>query len=143
VLQTWPDQRIICIVDVKELVAQNYEKLIGLWNSAPAGIYSAGLRKRNVHEKIIFAGIQSVYNKAFTFQKCDVLIVDEAHGIPPEGDGMYQQFISELKEINPKMIVIGFTATAYRLKTGLLHTGENALFDGICYEYDMATAIND
>ena len=45
VLKAWPDQRILIVTHVRELIAQNHAELIGLWRDAPAGIYSAG---RNV-----------------------------------------------------------------------------------------------
>ena len=32
----YPDTRIICAIDTKELVQQNYEKLHNLWTFAPA-----------------------------------------------------------------------------------------------------------
>ena len=46
VLKAWPDQRILIVTHVRELIAQNHAELIGLWPEAPAGIYSAGLGKR-------------------------------------------------------------------------------------------------
>lgn len=143
VQQAWPDQRIVVAVDVKELVAQNYAKLIQMWPDASAGVYSAGLGKRNLHQKALFVGIQSVYNKAYKIQRCDILIVDEAHMISEKESGMWQQFIRELLEINPDMKIIGFTATEYRMDSGLLHTGENSMFDGICFRYDYKDGLDD
>lgn len=46
VLKAWPDQRILIVTHVRELIAQNHAEMIGLWPEAPAGIYSAGLGKR-------------------------------------------------------------------------------------------------
>lgn len=143
VQQAWPDQRIICAVDVKELIAQNFQKLIQMWPDASAGIYSAGLHKRNLHQKTLFVGIQSVYNKAYKIQRCDILIVDEAHMISEKGDGMWQQFIKDMRQINPHMKIVGFTATEYRMDSGLLHTGDKRMFDGICYRYGIKEAIED
>ena len=42
VLKAWPDQRILIVTHVRELIAQNHAEMIGLWPDAPAGIYSAG-----------------------------------------------------------------------------------------------------
>ena len=40
VLQQWPDQRILIVTHVRELIAQNHAEMMGLWPDAPAGIYS-------------------------------------------------------------------------------------------------------
>ena len=39
VLRQWPDQRILIVTHVRELIAQNHAEMIGLWPDAPAGIY--------------------------------------------------------------------------------------------------------
>ena len=57
VLKAWPDQRILIVTHVRELIAQNHAEMIGLWPEAPAGIYSAGLGKREARAQILFAGI--------------------------------------------------------------------------------------
>jgi len=46
VLKAWPDQRILVVTHVRELIAQNHAEMLGLWPDAPAGIYSAGLGRR-------------------------------------------------------------------------------------------------
>ena len=56
VLKAWPDQRILIVTHVRELIAQNHAEMIGLWPDAPAGIYSAGLGKREAQARILFAG---------------------------------------------------------------------------------------
>ena len=43
VLRQWPDERILIVTHVKELIGQNHDELVRLWPWAPAGIYSAGL----------------------------------------------------------------------------------------------------
>ena len=42
VLAQWPDERIIILTHVRELISQNFAELVRLWPAAPAGIYSAG-----------------------------------------------------------------------------------------------------
>lgn len=77
-IEQWPDTNIINITSVKELVRQNYEEMIELWPEADATIYSAGLKKKNLNGKIIFAGIQSIYKHAFKIpHKIDLVIIDE------------------------------------------------------------------
>ena len=69
VLARWANERIIILTHVRELISQNLSELIRLWPEAPAGIYSAGLNRRDVQAQILFAGIQSVHRKAYTIQR--------------------------------------------------------------------------
>jgi DNA repair protein RadD len=72
VLAQWPDERIIILTHVRELISQNFAELLRLWPQAPAGIYSAGLNRRDTHALILFAGIQSVHRKAYALQRADL-----------------------------------------------------------------------
>ena len=134
--------RIVMLTHVRELVAQNASELLELWPQAPVGIYSAGLNQRRIRQ-ITFASIQSVYSKAQAFGHVDIVIVDEAHLIPNKGSTMYRRFLDELAAINPKLRVVGLTATPYRLGTGRLDDGDDALFDGVAYEYGVGEAIEE
>lgn len=127
-LKANPDIKIIMATHTKELIWQDARTLLNIWPEAPLGIFSAGLRKKEMGKPITIGGIQSMYRHATDFGHVDVLLVDEAHMIPTEGTGMYLTFIKGLKEINPELTVIGFTATPYRLKHGMI-TDKPAIFD--------------
>ena len=127
---------------MRELIAQNHAEMLGLWPEAPAGIYSAGLGRREADARILFAGIQSVHRKAAEIGHCDLVLIDEAHLIPAASATMYRRFLDELTAINPKLKVIGFTATPYRLDSGMLHEGEGALFTDIAYEVSVRDLID-
>lgn len=143
VLRAWPDQRILVVTHVRELIAQNFAELIGLWREAPAGIYSAGLGRRDLRARVLFAGIQSIHRRAYDVQQCDLVLIDEAHLIPGSSDTMYRRFIDTLARLNPQLKVIGFTATPYRLDSGMLHEGVGALFTDIAYEVSVRQLIDD
>ena len=125
---------------VKELLEQNADKIRKLCPELKIGIYSAGLRSRDTKEQVIVAGIQSVYTKACELDAFDLVIVDEAHLISSEGDGMYRSFLADMKVINPHVRVIGLTATPFRLKGGLICKPENILNE-ICYEAGLKEMI--
>jgi DNA repair protein RadD len=133
VLAMDPRARILCLTHVRELVAQNHAELMGLWPDAPAGVYSAGLRKRQIGARILFGSVQSLYKKALAIQQCDMLLIDEAHLVPRDATTMYGRIIKELREINPAMKVIGLTATPYRMDQGLLH-GAGEIFTHVAHE---------
>jgi DNA repair protein RadD len=133
-LAAFPDTRILMLTHVKELIAQNFQALIRMWPGAPAGIYSAGLSRRDIHAQILFAGIQSIHRHASRVQRCDLVIIDEAHLLSRNDGSMYRKFLMDLDVINAGLLkVVGFTATPYRLDTGLLHVGKDRIFTDIAY----------
>jgi DNA repair protein RadD len=132
--------RVLILAHVKELLEQNAGKVKALCPDIPVGIYSAGLGSRDTNTPIVVAGIQSVYNKADALGAFDLIIVDEAHLIAPDGEGMYRTFLNDMKLINPNVRVIGFTATPYRLKGGLICKPENIL-NTVCYEMGVKEMI--
>lgn len=135
------DRRILVASHVKEIISQNSEALTMYNDSIPWGIYSAGLKRRDMHPPVIFASVQSIYKKVYDFDPFDVLIVDECHLVPPKGEGRYQTMIKKLVTNAPHVRVIGFTATPYRLGSGLLTEGN--IFDDIAYEMTIQRAIDD
>ena len=133
--------RVILLCHVKELLEQDLEKLNILDPSVKTGLYSAGFNRYDTDQPAIVAGIQSVYNKAKMFGHRDICIVDEAHMIQPNDEGMYGRFVDGLRAINPKIRFIGLTATPYRLKGGLICKPEN-LFQEICYSIGLKELID-
>jgi len=132
--------RVLILAHVKELLEQTADKLRAICPEVSYGVYSAGLKRRDTDYPVIVAGIQSVYQRACEFDPFDLVIVDEAHLIPPDGDGMYQQFLAEARVVNPNLRVIGFTATPYRLKSGPICTPDGIL-NHICYEVGVRELI--
>jgi DNA repair protein RadD len=132
--------RVIVLAHVKELLEQAANKLRTVCPEMPFGVYSAGLKRRDTDYPVIVAGIQSVYKRACEFAPFDLVIVDEAHLIPPEGDGMYRQFLADARIVNPNLRVIGFTATPFRLKSGPICTPDGIL-NHVCYEVGVRELI--
>ena len=127
-LERNPDMRILLATHMKELIEQDFNAIKRAWPEAPCGIFSAGLKKKEIMYPMTVCGIQSVYKKYADFGYVDVLIVDEAHLIPEKGTGMYLSFIEGLRQTNPGLTIIGLTATPYRLKHGMI-TDEPAIFN--------------
>ena len=142
VLKAWPDQRILIVTHVRELIAQNHAEMIRLWPDAPTGIYSAGLGKREAQARILFAGIQSIHRRAQEIGHTDLVLIDEAHLIPGNSSTMYRRFLDGLTRINPALKVIGLTATPFRVDCGMLHEGKSALFTDIAYEAPVCDLID-
>lgn len=131
----WANCRIIVATHDKKLIENNYNTLKRMWPTAPAGIVSAGLKRKDFNTQIIFGGIKSLVGKLLNAdsspQWVDLLIVDEAHLISNKDQGQYVEFILSCISANPNMRVVGLTATWYRLGQGLLTDG--SIFHDICY----------
>jgi DNA repair protein RadD len=132
--------RVLILAHVKELLEQAAEKLEAICPEIHVGIYSAGLKRKDTLAPVIIAGIQSVYRHADELGKFDLIIIDEAHMIPPSGDGIYQKFLKDMKDINPNVRLIGLTATPYRMKSGMI-CNETSLLNYICYEIGVKELI--
>ncbi|WP_255491121.1 DEAD/DEAH box helicase, partial [Spartinivicinus marinus] len=139
-----PGRRFLVLSHVKEILEQNYSKLKAISPLLDIGIYSASLKRKDTDSQVLFAGIQSVHKKAFDLPPYDFVLVDECHLINAAKDTtMYSQFFADATKMNPNIKVIGFSATPYRMKSGLLTQGDNALFDEIVYETDIQQLIDD
>lgn len=141
-IEKHPATFVVMLAHRKELLQQNAEKIIASWPGAPVGIYSAGLRKKQINQ-ITVAGIASVFNKFDFFGHQNLVIVDEAHLIPKAGRGMYRTFIEGLTRVNPRLRVIGLTATPYRLDSGMLIDGDDKLFTDISYNIEIRYLIDN
>ena len=140
-VQLW-DGRVLVLAHVKELLAQAVDKLQTI---APdlrdrIGVYSAGLKRRDTEHPIVVAGIQSVHRRADELGQFDLILIDEAHSIPPDGDGTYRSFLADMKVINPNVRLIGLTATPYRMTTGKI-CGPDNLLNEVCYEVGVRELI--
>ena len=136
--------RALVLAHVKELLQQSVDKLGKFLDPSLVGCYSAGLNERTTSTPVVVAGIQSVYQRAEELGEFHLIIVDEAHLIPPVGTGRYRQFLEAEKTVSPKARLVGLTATPYRTGCGWItrdratddetETGYDRFLDDIVYE---------
>lgn len=152
-LAGWPDMRILNVTHVRELIVGNYKELLTIWPFAPAGIYSAGVGRRDAHSQIIFGGVQTIATKTEHIGHIDLVMVDEAHLMPRNSETQYGKLLDGLRTINPDLKLVGLTATPYRLGEGMLTdsvekavdgkiTEVAPLFDDICFEQPIGDMID-
>lgn len=127
--------RALCLTLNSTLIQQNYEtyKNQGL----DAGVYCAGLNEKDTSHHIIFGSPQSICqaiknNEEVSYQKFNMIVIDEAHNIDPHNmSTMYQKIINhyghmaQLERYSYR--VLGLTGTPYRGKAESI-IGENAFF---------------
>ena len=125
----WSDFKILMLTHQKELIEQDVDKLQQLKPSLDVGIYSASLKRKEL-KQVTFASIQSIIKeKENLYDYFDCIIVDECHLINNDEEGRYQDFFKN----QPRAIIIGFTATPYRMSQGRL------VEDGNIFDYYIQT----
>ena len=141
VLETYPNQKILVLTHVKELVDQNHKTLGRYWPGFEAGINSAGLNKRDFSNQVIFAGIGSVAKHAVSFGHVDLILIDECDLISPKASTQYRSFINQCLQINPNLKAIGLTATPFRIGMGLI-TDEGGIFTDVAIDLSSIDSFN-
>ena len=112
--------RVLVLAHVKELCEQNYEKFTRL--GFEAGLYAAGLGRKETCFAVTFASVQSVARNLEAFaQAHSLLIIDECHRVSDADDSQYGQVVDALARSNPKLKRLGLTATPYRLDLGFIY----------------------
>jgi DNA repair protein RadD len=112
--------RVLVLAHVKELVEQNHQKYTSYGLSA--GIYSAGLGKKDHASKAIFGSVQSIARAPDEFfEDFSLLVIDECHRVAEDGETQYQTIIKKLRDRNPDLCILGLTATPFRLGVGWIY----------------------
>jgi DNA repair protein RadD len=137
----FPSTRILLATHRAELIEQDAKAIRTYWPEADVGVYSAGLGSRQIRP-ITVAGVQSIAHVE-GLPAFDLLLIDEAHLVPKDGDGQYLTLIARLRVTNPDLKVVGFTATPYRLSGGRLTRGANKIFTSVAYDIPVQTLVDD
>lgn len=135
--------RVVVLATQAELVRQNAKAAALLNGAEKVGIYSAGLGVKDATRPITVANIQSLAKQAYAFDPFDLILVDEAHTIADADSGQYRTFLEAQRKQNPSVVVIGLTATPYKLSSGLLYGQPTSLFAGLAYEAPVLRLIEE
>src|SRR5690554_2266375 len=113
--------RVLVLAHVRELVEQNHAKYQAY--GLEADIFSAGLGRKESSRQVVFGSVQSVVRnlKAFQDDAFTLLVIDECHRVSLEENSSYRQVIDHLRRCNPRLKVLGLTATPYRLGQGFIY----------------------
>lgn len=121
--------RVLVLAHVRELVEQNHAKYESYGKDAD--IFSAGLKRKQASRQVVFGSVQSVVRNLDAFTPAEqatdaqaapftLLVIDECHRVSLEKDASYRKVINHLREHNPRLKVLGLTATPYRLGQGFI-----------------------
>lgn len=142
-------KKILVLAPSGELVEQDHEKY--LVTGEPASLYSASVGKKSLKHYCVFGSPLTVVNSLQKFSNFAAVVIDEAHNITPT----LKKIINHLRGNNPKLRVIGLTATPYRLGDGYIYhrhyekgyLGEDQAvdpyFDHLVYSIDARMLIDE
>lgn len=136
VLRGDPGARCLILAHRKELLEQSLATALRC-GIADVGVYAANLGRKDRGAQLTVASVQSLRTDPYVIcrgRPMDLVLVDEAHLAPKDDDTSFRRVLQAMHTANPRVCIVGLTATPYRLGTGLLHEGENRLFSGIAYE---------
>ena len=122
---------VVITVHTQELIKQLADTYEAMFGTQPA-VYAAGLKRKEVGD-VTIAQVQSACRNAGAFGSVGLVLVDEADRIPDDGEGQYRSFMASLELSNPGVRVCGFTATPYRMGSGLVY-GPDCFFDELVYD---------
>ncbi len=118
--------RVLVLAHVRELVEQNHAKYAAY--GLAADIFSAGLGRKESGRQVVFGSVQSVVRGLARFTSpasgqgaFTLLVIDECHRVSPAEDASYRRVIEGLRRANPRLKVLGLTATPYRLGQGFIY----------------------
>lgn len=109
-------KKVLCLAPSADLVKQNREKYLSF--GLPASLFSASAGEKSLRHDVVFGTPKSVLNKISKFANGFAgVCVDEAHEITPT----IKSIIEAMKKENPKLRIIGLSATPWRMNTGYIY----------------------
>ena len=119
-----PDVKILILTPKNILVEQTEDKI------GDSAVYNAGLDRREIGN-ITIATVQSFWKIK---QHYNAVLIDETH----RWSKYHKEIIKNAKELNPKVKVIGFTATPFTGNHSPIY-GPEQFFKKINFELSMKT----
>lgn len=131
-------RRVAIVTHRQELLAQDEAAIRRLAHDLEVGVVSAGLGRVETGRAVTLFGVATAYRRLERLEPVDLVVIDEAHLVPPREDAMYRRVLDRLGGRR-----LGLTATPYRLDSGLLHDGDGALFDRVAYRVAATRLVED
>lgn len=122
-LNDYPTMKILVLVHREILVTQNADKLRRIWPNAPIGIACASASSRvQMDAPVCFGSIQTLASRIETLPMYHLVIIDEAHRLPPKtAKSQYCTVLDRLESYYAGLRVFGLTATPFRLSWGPIY----------------------
>lgn len=128
--------KIVMVMGRVDLVRQTDKVLCSEIGFEKVGVYCGSLNRKEKNKPITVCSIHSIKDQEIF---ADLLVIDEVHNLDQEA-GSYSEFIAALQVKNPKIKIIGFTATPFR-SNGFIY-GEDLLFKKPAYRKTIREIID-
>lgn len=124
-------KRVLCLAPNADLITQNAEKYRAIGEHC--SLFSASLNKKHTGHAVVFGTPGSVVNSLADFNdEYALLIIDECQIVSDDETTTIQQIIQHLRAKNPKLRILGLTATPVRGKEKLV--GPDRTFKEVVHE---------
>ena len=133
--------RVVVLAHRKELLEQNAAKIRQADPALDVGIVSTGLGHWEVNSACVVAGIQTAIQRVDAIGSRTLVLIDEVHRCPFQGEGQYRSFLSRIARIEPSVRLVGLPATLYRLDGGAL-CRPDGLFRHLVHTVEMLELID-
>lgn len=117
--------RILVLAHREILVRQAYQKLVRVW---PEAALCTGLACKSVsgqvelERPVVIGSPQTILRRLGEMPPVHLVIVDEAHRLPPRHrPSQYREMIEGLERYYPQLRLLGVTATPYILNHGYIY----------------------
>lgn len=132
------DTKKICVlVNKVSLVEQTQAQLAKMIDDGRVGVYCGTLKTKEIKSQVTVATIQSIARQS---PHIDLLIIDEYHNFTESKRS--ESFIEKLKQVNPRLRIVGFTATPFTAKNGPVF-GKGQMVQELTYERSLDEMIAD
>jgi DNA repair protein RadD len=127
--------RTLIIAPTRELVQQDADAVAFVMGGAlMPSLACAGLGRVDLGGELVIGTPQTLARRIDEIGHVDLLVIDEAHRLGREASGQIRTILTALRVRNPKLMVMGLTATPFRLDSGRLDEGNDRVFDSIAFE---------
>lgn len=132
-----PDIKSMALMGRVDLVTQTERAISRVVDRRHIGVYCGTIGRKEISRQVTVGSIQSLSTlRSIPF--INLLIIDEAHNLDQKQGG-YIRFIEKLQEVNPKIKIVAFTATPFRMK-GFIY-GDDQLFKKLTYKKSIQDMI--
>lgn len=107
-------KKVLILGPNKEICEQNHEKY--LLTGEPASIFSASLNRKETRHPVVFGSPLTVIKSIEKFKNYAAVFIDECHMLTTS----IKEIIERMRESNPRLRVVGVSATPFRMNTGYI-----------------------
>jgi DNA repair protein RadD len=127
--------RTLILAPTRELVQQDADAVMKVTaNTVTPSLACAGLGPVEVDGAVVIGTPQTLVRRLSQLGHVDLFVIDEAHRLGREASGQIHTILTELRRCNPKLMLLGLTATPFRLDSGRLTEGKDRLFEVVAFQ---------